>query len=241
MPYAKPLTAWQRAAALATEGACLLPYLLAALGSFIKLNRPPQYLSAVPALWQPILLTAAAALLHGALRAPLRLWRAAYYVRLCTDESSLPSLRLPRQALYAIGWQWRLWGHRIIALTLACAPAALLLARGSLASTQNASMQPVLWLTAGGVVLLGGIVAVAVWQCRYALAPLYLLRGYPAAAAMALSPRAMRGHLREYVNFLGGELPRLCLCVLLVPAIWIIPAFRRRRIALLLSFMPSEA
>jgi hypothetical protein len=91
------------------------------------------------------------------------------------------------------------------------------------------------------VALLGGIIAVAVWQCRYALAPLYLLRGYPAAAAMALSPRAMRGHLREYVNFLGGELPRLCLCVLLVPAIWIIPAFRRRRIALLLSFMPSEA
>ncbi len=237
----KPMTVWQRAAALATEGACLLPYLLAVLGGFIGLTRPPYSLPLVPAAWQPVLLTAVAALIYGAVRAPLCLWRTAYYLRLCAAEQSLPSLRPTGRGFAALGWRWRLWWRRGIALALACAPSALLFARGSLASRQNAAVQPVLWLAAGTAALLLGLIAVAVWQCRYALAPLYILRGYPAAAAMALSPRAMRGHGGDYVNFLGGELPRLCLCLLVIPAAWVVPAFRRRRAALLISFMPPDS
>ena len=156
-------------------------------------------------------------------------------------EGALPSLRPTRRGLAALGWRWRLWWRRGFALALACAPSALLLGYGSFISQQDAAVQPVLWLTAGTAALPLGLVAVAVWQCRYALAPFFLLRGAPAGAAMALSPRAMRGHVGEYVNFLGGELPRLCLCLLLIPAVWVVPAFRRRRTALLLSFMPPDS
>lgn len=236
----KSLTGWQLTAALATEGACLIPLLLAALGGFVGLARPPYLLPLIPTAWQPLLLTAIAALLYGAVRAPLCLWRTAYYVRLCAAEEALPSLRPTRRGFSALGWRWRLWWRRGTALAIACAPSALLFGYGSFISRHNAAVQPVLWLAAGAAALLIGLTVAAIRQCRYVLAPLFLLRGYPAAAAMALSARAMRGHIGEYVNFLGGEAPRLCLCLLLLPAVWIVPAFRRRRAALLLTWMPPD-
>ena len=82
MSHTKPLTTWQRAAALATEGACLLPYLLATLSGLVGLTRPPRLFPIIPLAWQPILLTAVTTILYGIVRAPLRLWRTAYYVRL---------------------------------------------------------------------------------------------------------------------------------------------------------------
>ncbi len=242
MSHQKPLTAWQRAAALATEGACLLPYLLTALVSLIAQFRPPFLLPIIPAAWQPILLTAALALVYGAISAPLKLWRTAYYVRLCRVEDTLPSLRPTRRGGDAIGWRWRLWGRRAAALTLACAPSAMMFGYGSLISRQaaTAAVWPVLWLAAGSVALLIGAVCAAVWQCRYALAPLYILRGCPAGAAMALSAKRMRRRIGLYVNFLGEEAPHLLLCLLIIPAVWIVPVFRRRRAALLLSLMPPD-
>ncbi len=238
----KPLTSWQRAAALATEGACLLPYLLAVLVSLIAQYRPPLLLPIIPAAWQPFLLSAVFALAYGAISAPLKLWRAAYYVRLCHAEDTLPSLRPTRRVLSAIGWRWQLWGRRAAALAVACAPSAAMLGYGSLASRQadTAAVQPVLWLAAGGVALLVGLVCAAVWQCRYALAPLYILRGCPAGAAMALSAQRMRRRIGTYVNFIGEEAPRLMWCLLLVPTAWIVPAFRRRRAAILLSLMSPD-
>lgn len=240
--HTKPLTPWQRAAALATEGVCLLPILLAVGGGLFNLYRPPYLLPVVPAAWQPLVLTTAAALLYGALRAPVRLWRTAYYVRLCYAGDALPSLRPTGRGFAALGWRWLLWGRRAAALAIACAPSALMLSRGAAVSqeTDTAAIQPVLWLAAGAIALLGGLTVAALWQCRYTLAPFFLLRGAPAAASMALSARAMRGHLGEYVNFLGAELPQLIPCLLLIPAVWIVPAFRRRRTALLLSFMPPD-
>lgn len=240
--HTKPLTAWQRAAALATEGACLLPILLAVGGGLFALYRPPYLLPVVPATWQPLLLTVVAALLYGAVHAPLCLWRTAYYVRLCGAGEALPSLRPTGRGFAALGWRWQLWCRRAAAGVIACAPSALMLTYGSVVSrtADTAAMQPALWLTAGLVALLVGVTVAAIWQCRFCLAPLFLLRGVPAAAAMALSARAMRGHLGEYVDFLGSELPRLTLCLLLIPAAWRVPAFRRRRAAMLLSLMPPD-
>ncbi len=242
MSPSQPLTAWQRAAALATEGACLLPILLAALGGLAGITRPPYLLPVIPLTVQPTLFTAAAALLYGAVRAPLCLWRTAYYVRLCGAGETLPSLRPTGRGFAALGWRWRLWGRRAAAGVIACAPSALMLGYGSAVSQEanTAALQPALWLAAGTVALLVGVTAAAIWQCRFCLAPLFLLRGAPAAAAMALSARAMRGHLGEYINFLGGELPRLVSCLLLIPAAWRVPAFRRRRAAWLLSLMPPD-
>ncbi len=240
--YKKPLTAWQRAAALATEGACLMPYLLAVLVSLIAHYRPPLLLPVIPAAWQPVLLSVISALAYGAASAPLRLWRAAYYVRLCRAEDTLPPLRPTRRGLSAIGWRWQLWGRRAAALAVACAPSAAMLGYGSLASRQadTAAVWPVLWLAAGTVALLVGVVCAAVWQCRYVLAPLYILRGIPAGAAMALSAQRMRRRIGTYVNFIGEEAPRLLWCLLLIPAAWVVPAFRRRRAALLLSLMSPD-
>lgn len=239
MPTEK-LTAWQRAAVLAAEGACLLPYLLSLLWGLYIQYRPPYRLPAVPAEIQPVVFTTLSALLYGAAKAPLRLWRAAVYTRLCASPTALPSLRPTRHGLAAVGWRWRLWWRRAAAIALACAPSALILGYGAAVSGQANAVQPALCLTAGALLLLVGIVSAALWQCRYVLATLYILRGIPPAAAMALSARAMRKHLGKYINFLGTELPRLLPCLLLVPAAWCIPAFRRRHTAMLISLMPDS-
>lgn len=240
MSHTKPLTAWQHAAALATEGACLLPLLLSALGSLVAATRPPYLFPAIPAAVQPTLLTIAVSLLYGAVHAPLCLWRTAYYVRLCGAGDALPSLRPTKRGIAALSWRWHLWWRRAVGGAIACAPSALMFRYGSIVSQTagTAAIQPALWLVAGAISLVVGIVLTAIWQCRYALAPLFLLRGIPASAAMALSARAMRRHLGEYINFLGNELPHLIPCILLIPAAWRVPAFRRRRAALLLGWMP---
>lgn len=242
MSHTKPLTTWQRAAALATEGACLLPYLLATLSGLVGLTRPPRLFPIIPLAWQPILLTAVTTILYGIVRAPLRLWRTAYYVRLCAADETLPSLRPVGRWGAAILWRWQLWRRRTLTLAITCAPSALALGYGSVISrdAQKSAIQPILWLAAGGLALILGVLAAAILQSRYTLAPLFLLRDCPAGATMALSARAMHGHIGEYINFLGGELPRLCLCLLIVPIIWVVPAFQRKRIALLLSWMPPD-
>jgi hypothetical protein len=238
----KPLTVWQRAAALATEGACLIPYLLVLFGNVVGLSLPPYWLPNLPLVVQRALPTALASLLYGILHAPLQLWRTAYYARLCAVGEALPSLRPTGRALAAIGWRGRLWLRRAVAGALFCAPSALAFGYGQTVSrnVDTAAVQPALWLAIGTLALLVGVVAAAVWQYRYALAPYFLLRGEPPAAVLPLSARAMRGHVGDYVNFIGGELPRLVLCLLLVPTLWILPAFRRRRTALLLSWMPPD-
>ncbi len=242
MSHTKPLTAWQRAAALATEGACLLPYIISVLGGLFGLTRPPRVIPFIPVTWQPILTTAITTILYGVVRAPLRLWRTACYVQLCEEDGTLPSLSPVGRWGPAILWRWQLWRRRTLTLAITCAPSALLIGYGSVISrdAQKSAIQPVLWLAGGGIALILGVLAAAILQCRYTLAPLFLLRDCPAGATMALSARTMRGRIGEYINFLGSELPRLCLCLLIVPIVWVIPAFQRRRIALLLSWMPPD-
>ena len=242
MSHAKPLTPWQRAAALATEGACLLPYIFSVLSGMIGLTRPPRLIPIIPIAWQPLLMTAVTTVLYGIVRAPLRLWRTAYYVRLCADDGTLPSLRPVGRWASAILWRWQLGRRRTLTLAITCAPSALAIGYGSVISrdAQKSAVQPILWLAAGGVALILGVLAAAILQSRYALASLFLLRDCPAGATMALSARAMRGHIGDYINFIGAELPRLCLCLLIVPIVWVIPAFQRRRFALLLSWMPPD-
>lgn len=242
MSHTKPLTPWQRAAALAAEGACLLPYILSVVSGLFGLTRPPRILPFVPLAWQPILMTAVTTIFYGIARAPLKLWRIDYYVRLCAADTALPSLRPIGRWVPAILWRWQLWRRRTLTLAITCAPSALVIGYGSVISrdAQKSAIQPILWLSIGVLALILGVLAAAVLQSRYTLAPLFLLRDCPAGATMALSARAMRGHIGEYINFLGGELPRLCLCLLIIPIVWIVPAFQRRRIALLLSWMPPD-
>lgn len=241
MTHTLPLSRWQRAAALATEGVCLLPPLLTTLWSLWRLPQPPLLPSVLPAVWQPYVSAVVLALLYGAVCSPLRLWRVAVYRRLC-DAPQAPQHDALRQALAAVGWRWRLWWRRAYSLVLATVPAALLWGYGSLAAQRNApDAQPLFWLLGGGVALVCGIVIAAVWQCRYALAPLFILDGFSAEAAMALSARRMRSRIGAYINFLGGELPRLLACVLVIPAVWLLPTFRRRRLAVLTEWMqPTE-
>lgn len=232
MTTAKPLSHWQRAAALAAEGACLLPPLLAALWNLWRLPLPPSLSPVFPAAWLPALSLVAQALVYGLVLSPLRLWRVAVYRRLCGEARPF-SLRL---AAAAVGWRWHLWWRRTGCLAIAVLPAALLWIGGDLAA-QSDTLTPLLWLIGGGAALVGGVIAVAVWQCRFALAPLYLLDGLSAEQAAAESARRMRAHTVDYINFLGGEAPRLLACVFLVPAIWLLPDFRLRRTELLLSWM----
>ena len=229
------LIRWQRAAALAIESACLLVFLLTAATELWLQTLPMT--DPVP----PYLTLVALSLLSGAVLAPLRLWRAAYYVRLSRNTSALPSLRPCGRVTTAILWRWQLWWRRAAATAIACLPCALLWGCGSFSAQRSVSrVTPLLWLLAGGLALLGGVIAATVWQCRYVLAPLFVLRGYSAGAAMALSAHTMRRRIGTYINFLGGELPTLLSCLLFIPAVRIIPSFALRRTNLLIGWMPPE-
>ncbi len=232
MTTTKTLTRWQTATTLATEGACLLPYITTLPVALWLTTRPPHLFTNLQG-YLPLL---ALCILYGGIKAPLRLWRTAVYARLCAAADTLPSLALPRGTLSAISWRWQLWWRRAATLALAVAPSALLWSYGTTLANRSAQTQPLLWLLFGGLALLGGLAVAVLWQARYALAPVYLLRGYPAGAAIALSVKAMRRHTGDYINFLGGEASRLLPCLLLIPAVWLLPAFRRRHTALLLSW-----
>ncbi len=234
MTAVNTLSRWQRAGSLAVEGACLLPYIAWLPLSVRQATQPPP-LAGDPAALLPLII---AALLYSGITAPLKLWRAAWYSRLChAQDGALPSLRLPPRPWRAYGWRWQLWWRRAGAILLGGLPAALLWQYGSRAAIQADSTQPLLWLLLGGIALPGGMLIVCVWQCRYALIPYYILSGESVSAAPALSIRTMHARRAQYINFLGAWFWRLLACLAIIPAAWIIPAFRRQHTALLLSWL----
>ena len=94
----------------------------------------------------------------------------------------------------------------------------------------------VLGLPIGAAVLLGGLLGTAVWLCRYAAAPLLLLEGFPAGAALQLSVRIMRGHRAALIDRFGSRLPAMLGCLLLLPVPWLLPRLRIGRTALLVRW-----
>lgn len=238
MTHAHTLSPWQTAGALAMEGICLLPPLTAALLGLWRLPYPPPLFLFLPSAWQPYILPVITTALYTLLTAPLRLWRTAYYRRLHTD-SSLPKRSVFSFVFAAVGWRWRLGIRRLSVFALAVAPSALVWGLGTtspIVKAHRGTVSP-LCLALGWILLLFGILAGCVWQCRYTLAPLFILDGARSETAMALSARCMRHRVGEYVNFLGNQLPRLLLCGLAIPAIWILPSFRQQRLALLYQWM----
>ncbi len=229
------ITRWQQAATVAVEAAYRLPYILITVYSLILSTHPPRWVHDHMAVLQ----LALAALLYGIVMAPLRLWRASWYIRLASTPDELPSLCLPGCMWHALGWRWQLWWRRLAAVLISCLPSSILWAVGNTATAQSDGAAPLLWLLLGGMALLVGIVSAALWQCRYVLAPFYVLAGEAPDTAMALSVRAMRGNRCTYINFLGNEWPRLLLCLLLIPSLWILPSFHRRRTALLTSWIKA--
>ncbi len=227
------LRLWRRAATLAIEGAYRLPYLTLLTLSLAQAVYPPPALHEYTVAARLLLTT----LLYSSIMAPLRLWRVAWYSRLTRTPSQLPSLQLPRHLWRAIGWRWHLWWRRALATLIGGLPASILWSFGSTARVRENGAAPLIWLLLGQIALLTGTVGAALWQCRYVLAPFYLLTGEAPDAAMALSARTMRGKRCAYINFIGSELPRLLLCLLVIPALWVVPAFRRRRYTLLLSWV----
>lgn len=211
------LSGWQRAQALAAEGLCLLwwlvPGALQLLWLWLELPLPHR-----------LLLPLGAAALQGLLLSPCRLTRLAGYCRLAGCPCAPPTPRLwPR----AVTWRWGLWWRRSALLLAAVAPATALWHYGA------AAANPILWLPLGAAAGLLGLMGAGVVLCRYAAAPLLILQGYPAGAALGLSPRVMRGHIRAYLNFLGRRSWRLAACLAVVPIPWVLPAFGTARAALL--------
>lgn len=238
MTHANTNSRWQAAAAAATEGICLLPMLIFTLLGLQRLSQPPSVFFFLPGALQPFVAPATATLLYGIVYAPLRLWRMAFYRRqICVSS-------MPRQSVFvlffhAVGWRWKLWWRRGLALAIAVAPSALIWGCGSAVFTRRSvgGVLPLVCLVLGAVAFAGGVLISCIWQCRYTLAPLFILEGNRAETAMALSARCMRRRVGKYVNFIGGELPTLMLCLLIVPTVWIIPRFRRRRLVLLSEWM----
>ena len=230
---------WTWLTALSVEGICLLGLLLgeaaAPLGATLLGGRDPDGFIA------PVI----AAAFWWLINAPLRLGRFSWYADRRWDgaKSPRPSRSLARfidgWRLFfpAASWRFRLWCRRTAACILCRIPAWALWIAGTLFS--EAARLP--WLVLGGVAALAGAVAARLWLVRYAAAPVFLLDGYPAGAALQLSVRVMRRHRGEYLDFLAGWTVRLLLCLLIVPAIWWLPQFGTEQTAFLLRLRDSAA
>lgn len=224
------LTAHGRAQAMIAEGCCLLGRLTVATTEAWCLQ-----LIATAQL-QPVshlLLLTAMVTADLLLLSPLYLARDSWYDTAAAHTASLAALlRGWRFYCRAVSWRFYLWRRRTVALTLAALPAAALLGYGEHLRRIGASAVSVsLWLPFGVAALILGLLAAGWWLCRYAAAPLLILDGYPAVAAMQLSALVMRRRKREYINLLGAHIWRAVLSVTVVAAPWLLPSYRLTRIA----------
>lgn len=219
----KAITGWKLVTAITVEGACLLVSLLCRLaGLWITYLWLAGALPGKNGLW--ILLLAVG---HGLVLAPMRLWRIAFY-------KGSP-ITLWHCLVQGISWRWQLWWRRTGLLALLWIPTALLWGRGDYLHRTHEGL-PILCLLLGILTGLLALISTWLWQCRYAAAPLLILQGHSAGAAMQLSLRVMRRRLTAYINFLGEWFLPLAACLLLLPAIWILPQFRAAHWSLLQSW-----
>lgn len=215
------LCGWRLVRAVAVESGCLLLMLLCRL---LSLWVGWLWLSGV-LFGSRLLWAVPLALVQGALLSPMHLGRMAYYAG---QSFGLGWRRWPQ----AVSWRFGLWWRRGAAFLLCVTPMALLWGLGDVLS-QRGEGYPILWLILGAVAGVLGMLVFFLWQCRYAPAPLLVLRKYPGGAALQLAARSMRGRVGTYVNFCGRWALPLLSCVLLVPAIWVIPRFHAARCAVL--------
>lgn len=227
------LSAYQRAQAAVAEGCCLLGRLTVCTAELWCLRMIA--LDYLPPLRHILLLTAVV-LADLLLLSPLYLARDAWYDAAVGSSASTlaPLAKGWRCYCRAVSWRFQLWRRRTTALLLASLPAAVLLSYGEhLRRLAVPASATVLWLPLGMAALLLGVGGALWWLCRYAAAPLLILDGYPAVAAMQLSAIAMRHRKRDYINLLGEHLWRGIVSLAVIPAPWVLPPYRMRRIALL--------
>lgn len=169
-------------------------------------------------------------LLQALLLPPLRLGRTAYERRLAAGEE-MPSLWVLLQGFRrwgsAVAWRWHVWWRRLAAMGVIALPTCFLWACADrLTQQRDGSMAPFLLFLLGVLTVPLGVLLGGVWACRYVAAPLLILEGCPAAAAMQLSAKAMVGHRRGYLDFWGEQLGRLTACLTVVATPFLLPRVR---------------
>lgn len=233
------LTAHRRAQATIAEGCCLLGRLTIYTAELWCLQLIAQdYMQPI----RHILLLTGVVIADLLLLSPLYLSRDAWYdAAIASPASTLaPLVKGWRFYWRAVSWRFHLWRRRTTALLLAALPAAALLSYGEhLRRLQLPASTTSLWLPLGMAVLLLGVGGALWWLCRYAAAPLLILDGYPTLAAMQLSAVAMRRRKRDYINLLGEHLWRVIASIAVIPAPWVLPTYRMRRIATLREAISS--
>ena len=230
-----PLSTWQRVAALTVEGLYLLPVVLLRVTECIGVWQlaDPERITPLsptdPMLW----LVGGSWLLQVVCLPPLRLGRVAWYQRLAA-VGGIPPLRLLytgfRRWGGAIRWRWQIWWRRLVAAAVVALPIAGLWGLAHRLSATGQTVAGLLWAGIGALFILPGVAAVWLWGIRYAPAPLLLLAGCPAGAAIGLAARAMAGHRRSYVDLWGDQVGRLAACMLVFPAPLILPGLRLQHV-----------
>ena len=213
MTPTQPLSPARRVTAWTVDALCLLTGLLCRLAPMGGRLLWPQ----VPVLlWLVV-----GAGLQGLLLSPLRLGRVRWY---CRPAASLRPLgRGWKFAGAAIAWRWQRWLRRTLMWAVLLLPASVCWSLGALETRSEVGV--LWWLVGGGCLLLAGLVFL-VWQCRYAMAPLFLLEGYPASAALSLSARAMRGGAGDWLRFWWEQGRRALLSLLPPFSLWHFPRLR---------------
>lgn len=171
------------------------------------------------------------------LLSPLKFGRATLYFRiLSAAPPSRPLSRFFRGGRYrrALGWRLHLWGRRLWWSLLFWSPAVALWSMGEhlrLQAAGQGGMSPLspLFSMSGTLLYLVGWLLVEVMMLRYLPAACGMEQGMTVRAAFRHSRRVMKGHLDALLRFYGRNLWRLCSCVLVLPALYVMPLFRMER------------
>lgn len=233
----KPLGGWRCAAAWAAEGGVGLAAGLSRLAALWLWGVSARgMMGDVSPRWAA---AAGSLVLTGWLYSAMRLGRFSWYAALAdAPAGGWPGATAffagGRRLIAAIGWRLGLWVRRLLAVLVAALPPLLLLQMGLRVCPEDGLR--IWWLGGAGLVCLlaGGLAAL--WLCRYAAAPVFLLEGCGGHEALRRSARLMRRHWRAYLNFLGEWAGALLPCLLVVPIVWLLPRFRLGRAALLLRW-----
>lgn len=233
------LTGWKRARAAAAEGIyytiALLLWAAESISLLLAFQHPS--LAAYGA-------AAGIALVCRALAAPLRLGRMQWYLRCQTHPDEPASLRLLfsgfRHSIRAVRWRLSIWWRHTLLMTVALLPGQLLWGYGDALSRQGQTGTPFMWFLLGGIALLTGWAMAELHQCRYALTPLLILRGYSASMALHLSIEYTHHRTGEWVNFWGRQAGRLLASLIPPVCLWLMPPVRLSYTALLTSWLPEE-
>ncbi len=157
---------------------------------------------------------------------PFLLWRESFYFGRIAGEAPLPLFREGRYGC-ALRWRAGLWGRRLWFTLIGWTPGITLWSVGEKLRLEGDGITGSLLLVSGSLLLVVGWIGVEAALLRYRAAPYFIAaEGLRPGRALSQSGAVLWRHWRGMTGLYGWWFWRLCSCLLLFPALYVLPRFR---------------